>query len=274
MHTPITYYGGKQQLSQTIVGMIPSHRLYCEPYFGGGAVFFAKGKSYLEVINDNNDNLITFYRVCQSEQGFEQLQKRLQSTLHSESEYKSARLIWNNPQDYDAIDIAWSVWLLTNMSFTGSPSGGWKWDNGKSGSHTGIMMDYNRNAFTKSLQKRLSRVQISCRDAVRVIRQRDTKDSFFYLDPPYPCTEQKHYKGFTFEEYEVLLQQLSNLKGRFILSCFSSELLDSYIRQNNWNCKEIEMSMSMGNLSNRKKKKELLVYNYELEPNLFDSNEI
>ena len=47
--TPITYYGGKQQLVSTILPMIPSHRVYCEPYFGGGAVFFAKGKSYLEV---------------------------------------------------------------------------------------------------------------------------------------------------------------------------------------------------------------------------------
>ena len=46
--TPITYYGGKQQLVSTILPMIPSHRVYCEPYFGGGAVFFAKGKSYLE----------------------------------------------------------------------------------------------------------------------------------------------------------------------------------------------------------------------------------
>ena len=56
MKTPITYYGGKQQLVPTILPMIPSHRLYVEPYFGGGAVFFAKKPSYLEVINDINEN--------------------------------------------------------------------------------------------------------------------------------------------------------------------------------------------------------------------------
>ena len=61
MKTPITYYGGKQLLASTIVSMIPEHRIYCEPYFGGGAVFFAKEPSYLEAINDLNDRLMIFY---------------------------------------------------------------------------------------------------------------------------------------------------------------------------------------------------------------------
>lgn len=58
MKTPITYYGGKQQMASTILAMIPSHKIYCEPFFGGGAVFFAKGASFLEVINDKNDLLV------------------------------------------------------------------------------------------------------------------------------------------------------------------------------------------------------------------------
>lgn len=42
MKTPLTYYGGKQRLAQTIIDMMPKHKIYCEPFFGGGAVFFAK----------------------------------------------------------------------------------------------------------------------------------------------------------------------------------------------------------------------------------------
>ena len=37
MKTPLTYYGGKQQLAPTIVSIIPSHRVYVEPFIGGGA---------------------------------------------------------------------------------------------------------------------------------------------------------------------------------------------------------------------------------------------
>ena len=69
MKTPITYYGGKQLLAPTIINMIPTHRIYCEPYFGGGAVFFAKEASWLEAINDINDRLMTFYEVLQNKHG-------------------------------------------------------------------------------------------------------------------------------------------------------------------------------------------------------------
>jgi hypothetical protein len=51
MKTPLSYYGGKQQLARTILGLVPEHRLYCEPFLGGAAVFFAKKPSPCEVIN-------------------------------------------------------------------------------------------------------------------------------------------------------------------------------------------------------------------------------
>ena len=46
MKTPIAYYGGKQQLAGKIVRILaqaPAQKIYCEPFFGGGAVFFARG---------------------------------------------------------------------------------------------------------------------------------------------------------------------------------------------------------------------------------------
>lgn len=84
MRTPITYYGGKQQLADEIIRMMPSHKIYVEPFFGGGAVFFAKGKSPCEVINDIDDRIITFYEVCQDPDMFCQLQEMVRHTLDSE----------------------------------------------------------------------------------------------------------------------------------------------------------------------------------------------
>jgi site-specific DNA-adenine methylase len=54
MKTPISYYGGKQKLASTILKLIPDHNLYCEPFLGGAAIFFAKEQSNVEVINDTN----------------------------------------------------------------------------------------------------------------------------------------------------------------------------------------------------------------------------
>lgn len=270
LKTPITYYGGKQQLANIILGMIPKHKVYVEPYLGGGAVFFAKGPSYLEVLNDHNEVLMKFYEVCQDEDNFNKLQSLIQSTLHSERSYKKAKKIYNNPEGNDDISIAWAVWMVTNMSYSYSPQGGWKWDNGTSGTHTGVVLNNYRNQFTKALFERLRYCQISCRDALSVIRKRDSKYTFYYLDPPYPNCEQKHYRGFTEESLEELLCLLSIIKGKFILSNFSSQVLKKYIKQNNWNVETIDKNMNVSNFKDGpRRKKELLVYNYTIQPTLF-----
>lgn len=81
LKTPITYYGGKQRLCQKIINMIPHHHLYCEPFVGGGAVFFAKAPSVVEVINDTNGELINFYKVVKAD--FVSLEKEIRISLHS-----------------------------------------------------------------------------------------------------------------------------------------------------------------------------------------------
>ena len=84
--TPLTYYGGKQRIASWIVDHIPEHRIYCEPFFGGGAVFFAKEPSYLEVINDLNDNLINFY--LQMQKNFKELAAEIGS--ETAKQYRAA----------------------------------------------------------------------------------------------------------------------------------------------------------------------------------------
>ena len=54
MKTPLSYYGGKQQLAGKIVSLIPEHKVYCEPFIGGAAIFFRKVPSKVEIINDIN----------------------------------------------------------------------------------------------------------------------------------------------------------------------------------------------------------------------------
>ena len=50
--TPISYYGGKQSMLKHILPIIPKHSNYVEPFFGGGAVFWAKDPKATEIIND------------------------------------------------------------------------------------------------------------------------------------------------------------------------------------------------------------------------------
>ena len=46
----IGWPGGKTRMLKDILPLIPAHTCYCEVFFGGGAVFFAKERTYREVI--------------------------------------------------------------------------------------------------------------------------------------------------------------------------------------------------------------------------------
>lgn len=91
--TPITYYGGKQLMLPHILPIIPAHEIYTEAFFGGGAVFFAKEPSLVEVINDRNGEVINFYRVLQMD--FWKLNDMIQATLHSREMYHDAEVVYN-----------------------------------------------------------------------------------------------------------------------------------------------------------------------------------
>lgn len=270
MRTPVTYYGGKQRLASKIISMMPTHKIYCEPFFGGGAVFFQKPKSGLEVVNDKNEMLINFYLCTQNK--FHRLSKLIGETLHSEILYRKAKDIWNGRIKSTSIEKAWAVWIITNGSFAGSMYGGWKWDNGTSGSHSAIMIRNKRNEFSKELHIRLSDVQISCRDALRVIKERDSPNTFFYLDPPYPGCVQGHYSGYTHKDLFNLLEQLSSINGKFILSNYWCQTLRFFVAKNGWYVRKFEVNLKVANLGNSplKKRTEILIYNYEIDKMLFD----
>jgi hypothetical protein len=59
----LSYYEGKQQLVSRILSMIPEHHVYCEPFCGGTAIFFAKELLKIKIINDTNGKIINFYKV-------------------------------------------------------------------------------------------------------------------------------------------------------------------------------------------------------------------
>lgn len=273
MRTPITYYGGKQRLADTIIAMMPAHKIYCEPFFGGGAVFFAKPKQGIEVINDHDNRLINFYLAAQNH--FPELQHMIQNTLHSEAMYYHAKNVWNERVEATEIEKAWAIWLITNGSFAGSMRGGWKWDNGSSGSHAGVSLFNKRDDFQTDIYNRLQYVQISSRDALDVIRQRDSPTTLFYLDPPYPGSVQHYHQQYTHKDLFNLLQLLSTIEGKFILSQYWSQTLLYHIKRFGWNFKNIEITTRVNNLGGRACKKmkmstEILAYNFEDPKTLFD----
>ena len=240
MKTPIKYYGGKQQLAEVIVKLIPPHRSYIEPFIGGAAVFFAKPPSECEIINDINGEIVNFYEVIQRD--FTALQSEISISLHSRKMHKHAQVIYENPDMFDRIKRAWALWMLANTGFGGQLDSSWGYDT--TGQTTASIRN-KRDSFTESIAIRLQNTQIECCDALRIIRSRDAPDAFFYIDPPYPDTDQGHYDGYSTEDFRALLETCANIEGKFLLSSFRHSALEEYTTKYNWSQFELKMNKPM-----------------------------
>ena len=111
--TPISYYGGKQNMVTNILPLIPKHRIYTEAFFGGGAIFFAKEKSESETINDIHNMVVNFYQVIQS--NFGDLKAKVEATLFSRASYKVALTIYKMPHLFSKLQQAWAFYIGTNI---------------------------------------------------------------------------------------------------------------------------------------------------------------
>jgi DNA adenine methylase len=259
--TPISYYGGKQKLLSTILTKIPQHRLYCEPFLGGAAVFFGKEPSQVEVINDTNKELMNFYRVCKEK--FLDLQSLVRITLHSRKAHQDAKIINANPHLFTDVQRAWAVWVLSSQSFSSMLDGTWGYDKKKR--TTTKKISNKREQFTEDLAIRLQDAQLECADALYVIQSRDTEETFFYCDPPYYNSDCGHYDGYSLEDFEQLLQRLSAVKGKFLLSSYPSPILMKYAKEHGWHQWSLESGVSVNKKSGYMKRKvEVLTANYPI----------
>ena len=273
---PLTYYGGKQQLVNKILPLIPDHLLYTEVFFGGGAVFFAK-ESVQSVINDKNNNLINFYR--QLKENGKALIQRIQASLYSEEEHRLAKKIYFDkisaeethfsPSTKMKLEKAWAVFMLSHLSFLRILGNCW---------HTCFSKRFDRNVISNNPKrfsqktinlvlneygKRLENTSIFNNDALKVLKKADKEHSFHYIDPPYINTNCGHYSGYTEDDFENLLKTCSELKGKFMLSSFPSDILEFYTLEYGWKTIKIEKAKSASQPnSNNRKKIEVITMNY------------
>lgn len=263
MKTPLSYYGGKQKMAKLIVGILPAHNVYVEPFLGGAAIFFAKPQSDIEVLNDTNKELMNFYRVVQND--FVSLEKEIRITLHSRDLHRKANVIYENPDMFSEVKRAWAVWVKSTQSFASGLESSWGYD--RTRNTTTKKITNKRNSFTEEYAIRLQNVQLECTDALRIIESRDSADTLHYCDPPYFNSDCAHYDGYSEQDFENLLKVLSNVKGKFLLSSYPSDILSKYTKANNWNTKSFDYTVSVANNTRRrgKKKVEVLTFNYSIK---------
>ena len=228
----ILYYGGKQNIAKWIISNFPKDyekMQYVEPYIGGGAVWFNKKPSDIEVLNDIHENLVTFYKVVKKDyKSVEQLARQTLMTQKKLNEYMD---IYKGKKKASDLEIALSVIALNAYSFaagfdsiTLNSAGYWrKTDNNLRKSNWYLL----KNTINRLniLANRLAKCGLHNRCALKEIKTFDSNKTLFYLDPPYPETNTNPYKekNNTTKHFKNLLQVLKTIKGKFLLSCYEKD---------------------------------------------------
>lgn len=237
MRSILKWHGGKTYLAPRIVAMMPPHVHYVEPYFGGGAVLFAKDpEGVSEVVNDVDGDLTNFWRVLRSDTLFEQLRHRLEATPFSEERFDDSSY-WT--ADDRLVVRACRFFVRVRQSLAGRQ----KAFAPLSRTRTRRGMNEQAAAWLTAVDRlpevhaRLRRVVILNRDALDVIREQDGPDTLCYLDPPYLSetrTSPDVYRHeMTEDDHQELLTTLvcDRLEGRVILSGYRSEMYDKVLHR-------------------------------------------
>ncbi len=264
MKTPLTYYGGKQSLVPTILPMIPRHETYCEPFCGGGAVFWAKPSAKSSVLNDRDGEIMNFWHELRT--NTEALCTELDATLCGRAAFDRAKAIRKHPEDNSPFWRAWATAVLSMQSI---------YSKGNS---------FNISAYKKPTDKfkeelmplyreKLKNVTLETRDALKVIDEIDKPVTFIYCDPPYVGSECSPYKGsYTQEDFDALLERLSKVRCNFLLSSYPNGSLTEACEKYGWHHREIDMVKRVAAISLHgvNRKTECLTWNYQIERGLFD----
>lgn len=168
-------------------------------------------------------------------------------------------VVYNYPALFDPIKRAWAFWTLTNQGYA-TKIGSWGYD--RSGDTMTTKISNKKLELDVHVRIRLERAQIECNDAIKVISSRDTPETFHYVDPPYIGSNMGHYSGYTDEDYKRLLDTLSSIQGRFLLSGYKSDALNEAILTQGWRVRYYDKQLS-ASPHKGKRKLEVLVGNFE-----------
>lgn len=268
---PFAYYGGKAGMARRIIDLMPEHRVYIEPFFGSGAVFFAKQPARFEIINDLDDAVVTFLRVLRDRT--DELEYVCSLSPHARAEFDLCAAL--DDPSLDDLERARRFWVRVNQSFAKTVGGhtGWSITTARTVSVAATAL--SRIGRFAPAASRLMWAAVECCPAWELVDRLATPDSLIYVDPPYlgetrvgrtnratPYTDYRVDMP-TEAEHRALAESLHATPAKVILSGYPSALYDELY--GDWHRIDIAVHVHSSNAVTveRGKRTEVLWLNYE-----------
>ena len=242
--------GSKSRLAGHLVNLYPPHVRYVEPFAGGAACFWGKTPSPVEVLNDYDGDIVTAYKVVRDMTPGEMRGFMSRNWLVNEATFNQAQ----QPTD-DILEQVYRFVYRRRASFMAR-------ENRIARGRIGKVIPIGR--YIQALHHRLQGVEVLQGDGLRLLKEMDTPETFFFIDPPWPGYFGK-WKHYTMDSIRDLADALVNVKEAKWMWAETPTLWDELPRGEieRWNVREISMSAT-GFKGRRSVKTELLMSNYPI----------
>lgn len=230
----LRYHGGKWRLREWVIGHLPPHQIYVEPYGGVASVLLAKPRSPVEIYNDLDERVVNVFRVLRDPAQAAELERRLRLTPWARAELEAAYEPTDDPVEQARRTIVRQMFGFGSSGLVQGRTGF------RATAYRNRNQDYAKDwaaypdaiaAFTARLQG----VTIERLPALRLIDMHDTPRTLFYVDPPYPHStrgrvEGNGHNGYLHEmgddDHRALATALRSVKGMVVLSGYPCDLYD------------------------------------------------
>lgn len=250
----LVYPGAKWAMAEWIVGHLPPHKIYLEPFAGSGAVFFNKEPSAIETLNDINSDIFNLFTVMR--ENLDELIAAIELTPWSREEFELSYIRGGGlPPVERARRFLVQCWQAHKPKH--GERTGWKKET------TGAA----RKNYTRQWDRlpgrisaaagRLLQAQIENRNGMDVIKWHRSENVLIYADPPYILTTRTRglYKDeLHIQEHETLLRLLCDHPGPVLLSSLHHDLYERLLK--GW-----EKKLFMTNAASGKRYEEILWIN-------------
>jgi DNA adenine methylase len=245
----ISRIGGKTKLKDIIINKyFPKdyeNMIYIEPFLGGGTIFLSKNPSVKEVINDLDKIVYEIFKGIKK-YSTEDILKDVNGYYTKEDFYKI-----KDSKPTSEYGKFLKTFIIYKCSFLG------------------LSRTYNERGQIKISTNKLNKWKERLNNSIiknvsyeKLIKEYDSKNTFFYLDPPYEKSE-RLYKHDVLN-IEEIYNIMKNIKGKFLISYNDSkktkELFKNYYIH--YETTKYEGSHQLG--STVRNVKELLISNYKI----------
>lgn len=232
---PIRYFGSKGTFYNKLLEYFPSkdsYNMYIEPFGGSYTMGFSADlpDKVCEIYNDKENNVYSLYKVLSDKELFDTFYEMCSLAVYNEYTRQTYKEEMKR-NDIDMIHRAFYFFYVNHTSHNGI--GGFSINpiirRGMAKSVSDMLSSIDR---LPELHQRLSRVIVTNKDGIELVKKYNTENAFLYLDPPYvqsTRTSARYIEDMDDNTHNRLIDACIASKAKILISGYDNPLYDKLI---------------------------------------------